>query len=76
MSEIMVNLKGTELGDRLNIDMISIESLVSEFEDTLYQMDMLQNELSELKKSDDEKYDDYIWYKVDEQYEKEKLGEI
>ncbi len=76
MSEVMINLKGTELGDRLQIDMISVESLVSEFEDTLYQIDQLEEECRELKRTEEEKNDDYIWYKVDEQYEKERLGEI
>lgn len=76
MSEVMINLKGTELGDRLNIDMISVESLVSEFEDTLYEMDNLKEELKEANKTDAEKYDDYLWYKADEYHEKEMLGEL
>lgn len=76
MSEIMVNLKGTELGDRLEVDMISIESLVQEFEDTLYELDNVKEELKEATKSEAEKYDDYLWYKADENYEREKLGEI
>lgn len=76
MSEVMINLKGTELGDRLQVDMISVESLVSEFEDTLYEMDNLKGELKEANKTESEKQDDYLWYKVDEQYEKERLGEL
>lgn len=76
MSEIMVNLKGTELGDRLEIDMISIESLVSEFEEVFCELDRVKEELREATKTEAEKYDDYLWYKADENYEREKLGEI
>ncbi len=47
MSEVMVNLKGTELGDRLQIDMISVESLISEFENALYEMDYLKKQIKE-----------------------------
>ena len=47
MSEVMVNLKGTELGDRLNIDMISVESLINEYENTLYEMDYLKKQIKE-----------------------------
>ena len=47
MSEVMINLKGTELGDRLEVDMISVESLISDFEDTLYQLDKLKNQIKE-----------------------------
>ena len=47
MSEVMINLKGTELGDRLEVDMISVESLISDFEDTLYQLDKLKNQVKE-----------------------------
>lgn len=45
MSEVMINLKGTELGDRLEIDLISVESLVREFEDTLYEIDRLKEQI-------------------------------
>ena len=76
MSEVMINLKGTELGDRLEIDMISVESLVQEFEDTLYELDRVKEELKDATKTDAEKYDDYLWYRADEMHDMEKLGEI
>ena len=76
MSEVMINLKGTELGDRLEIDMISVESLVSEFEETLYEMDNLKEEIKEATKTESEKQDDYLWYKADEMHEREMLGEL
>ena len=47
MNEVMVNLKGTELGDRLQVDLISVESLVQEFEDTLYEMDFLRKQVKD-----------------------------
>lgn len=74
MSEVMVNLKGTELGDRLQIDMISVESLVAEFEDTLYQMDNLKEELKEATRSEIEKYEDWKWEQADLYNDEVKMG--
>ena len=45
MSEVMINLKGTELGDKLNIDMISVESLITEFEDTINELDYYKRQV-------------------------------
>ena len=76
MSEIMVNLKGTELGDFLKVDMISVESLVDEFEQYVASVEKIKEELAELKKDKWEKEEDKRWQYADMYYELERLGEF
>ena len=76
MSEIMVNLKGTELGDFLKVDMISVESLVDEFEQYIAGVEEIKEELAELKKDKWEKEEDKAWQYADMYYELERLGEF
>ena len=59
-----------------NKDFVSIDELIGCIEDLDGDVESLKEELREATKSDAEKYDDYVWYKVDEQYERERLGEI
>ena len=69
MSEVMINLKGTELGDRLQVDMISVERLVSEFEDTLYEMDYLKKQIKEYENPNnydtEEEYKEMLNHKIE-----------
>jgi predicted nuclease with TOPRIM domain len=76
MSEIMVNLKGTELGDFLKVDMISVESLVDEFEQYIASVEEIKEELAELKKDKWEREEDKRSECADMYYELERLGEF
>lgn len=46
MSEILIDLRNYDLADRLNLDMISIESLLSRYEDALNEIETLKEELN------------------------------
>ena len=72
----MVNLKGTELGDFLKVDMISIESLVDEFEQYIAGVEEIKEELAELKKDKWEREEDKRAEYADMYYELERLGEF
>jgi len=73
--EIMVKLKGTELGDRLQVDYISIDSLIQDFEDYICKVEEIKEELEDLKKDKWEHEEDKRGYYADMYYELEKLGE-
>ena len=73
--EIMVKLKGTELGDRLQVDYISIDSLIQDFEDYICKIEEIKEELEDLKKDKWEREEDKRGYYADMYYELKKLGE-
>lgn len=60
MSEIMIDLRNYDLADRLKVDMISVESLLSKFEDALDTIDNLKEEIKDLKTPEEPELD-YDW---------------
>lgn len=75
MNEILVDIRKYELSDRLKKDMISIQALLDELNNAFYEIDILKDEIKELKKTDEERYEDYLSQKIDEMYEERKLNE-
>lgn len=45
--EVLVDLRKLDLADRLGVDMISVEKLISRFEETLDEVDKLKERLEE-----------------------------
>lgn len=75
MGEVMIKLKGTELGDRLQVDYISVDGLIRDFEDYICKVEEIKEELEDLKKDRWEHEEDKQGYYADMYYELEKLGE-
>ena len=71
----MIDLKGTELGDRLQVDYISVDGLIQDFEDYINQVEKIKEELEELKKDRWEREEDKRCYYADLYNELEKLGD-
>ena len=49
MNEVLIDLRKFDLADRLNMDMISVDSLLRELEDALETIDALKEEIEDLK---------------------------
>ena len=73
--EVMIKLKGTELGERLQVDYISVDGLIQDFEDYICKVEEIKEELEDLKKDRWEREEDKRNYYADMYYELEKLGE-
>ncbi len=54
MNEVLVDLRNYDLSNRLEKDMISVETLTRILEDTLDKVDMLEEEIKVLKQKPDE----------------------
>lgn len=60
MSEVLIDLRKYDLADRLNLDMISVESLLSRYEDALNEIEALKEELNANYVSEPDAHDEYI----------------
>lgn len=58
MKEVLVDLRKYDLCDELEVDLISIEDLLSLVEDNLYEIKELKNKIEELETPEEEP-DDY-----------------
>lgn len=58
MKEILVDLRKYDLCDKLGVDLISIEDLLSRLEDSLYEIKELKDKIEELEAPEEEP-DDY-----------------
>lgn len=58
MKEILVDLRKYDLCDKLGVDLISIEDLLSKLEDSLYEIKELKDKIEELETPEEEP-DDY-----------------
>ena len=58
MKEVLVDLRKYDLCDELEVDLISIEDLLSLVEDNLYEIKELKNKIKELETPEEEP-DDY-----------------
>ena len=74
MDEVFVDLRKYDLADRLKLDLISVEALFNRLEDALDEIDRLKIELNETSKSDEEKYDDYLWEQADRINDERKIN--
>ena len=61
-SEVMIDLRNYDLADRLKVDMISVESLLSELEDALNEIDKLKEKIEELERPYNEPDEFDIWH--------------
>ncbi len=60
MSEVIIDLRKYDLADRLKVDMISLDKLLSELEDALDTIDNLKEEIKKLN-TPEEPDIDYDW---------------
>ena len=60
MEEVMVDIRKYDLADRLGLDMISVEALLSKLEDALNEIDKLKEEAKDNEPSNEEWTDYYI----------------
>ena len=58
MKEVLVDLRKYDLCDELEVDLISIEDLLSKLEDSLYEIKELKDKIKELETPEEEP-DDY-----------------
>ena len=58
MKEVLVDLRKYDLCDELEVDLISIEDLLSKLEDSLYEIKELKGKIKELETPEEEP-DDY-----------------
>lgn len=54
MNEALVDLRKYDLADRLRVDLISIENLLSELENALDENEHLKEQIKELENTEDE----------------------
>lgn len=74
MEEVLIDLRKYDLADRLKLDLISVDALLNRLEDALDEIDRLKIELNETLKSDEEKYDDYLWEQADRINDERKIN--
>lgn len=74
MEEVLIDLRKYDLADRLKLDLISVDALLNRLEDALDEIDRLKIELNETSKSDEEKYDDYLWEQADRINDERKIN--
>ena len=74
MEDIYVDIRHIELSERLNKDMITVKALIEELDNALYKIDLLEEEIKELKKTDEERYENYLSNRADNYNDDKKLG--
>lgn len=75
-SEVMVDLRKYDLADRLKVDMISVDSLLSELESAFEEIDKLKKIIEDLSMSEEEKQERAYNQKVDDYINDYRMGII
>ena len=68
MNEVLVDIRKYDLADRLKVDMISVEELLTGYEDMLDKIERLEDKVKELERDlrNETKNDSPSWFSIDD----------